>query len=66
MQGEPFDKPTLFIRAAVPTMRRTAISLLIWRLFPLAQVVTIEDPAGHWVHADKPAELLAVMREFLG
>lgn len=36
----------------------------IKRLFPAAEFETIAG-AGHWVHADKPNELLAVIKEFL-
>jgi pimeloyl-ACP methyl ester carboxylesterase len=36
----------------------------IRRLFPAAKFETIPG-AGHWVHADKPNELLAVMKEFI-
>jgi pimeloyl-ACP methyl ester carboxylesterase len=36
----------------------------IKRLFPAAKFVTIPG-AGHWVHADKPNELLLVMKEFI-
>lgn len=65
VQGEPFDKPTLFIRGSRSGYVQDEDFPLIQALFPQAQVVTIEG-AGHWVHADKPAELLAVLREFLG
>lgn len=64
VQGEPFDKPTLFIRGSRSNYVQDEDFPQIRHLFPLAQVVTIEG-AGHWVHADKPAELLAVLREFL-
>jgi pimeloyl-ACP methyl ester carboxylesterase len=36
----------------------------IKRLFPAAKFATIPG-AGHWVHADKPNELLLVMKEFI-
>jgi pimeloyl-ACP methyl ester carboxylesterase len=36
----------------------------IKRLFPSAEFVTIPG-AGHWVHADKPNELLLVIKEFI-
>jgi pimeloyl-ACP methyl ester carboxylesterase len=36
----------------------------IKRLFPAAKFVTIPG-AGHWVHADKPNELLLVIKEFI-
>lgn len=65
VQGEPFDKPTLFIRGGRSNYVQDEDFPLIRRMFPQAQVVTIEG-AGHWVHADKPTELLALVREFLG
>jgi pimeloyl-ACP methyl ester carboxylesterase len=33
-------------------------------LFPNAELVTIPG-AGHWVHAEKPKELLEVLKGFL-
>jgi pimeloyl-ACP methyl ester carboxylesterase len=36
----------------------------IKKLFPAAEFVTIPG-AGHWVHADKPNELLLVIKEFV-
>ncbi|MBL7796034.1 MAG: alpha/beta fold hydrolase [Saprospiraceae bacterium] len=65
VQGEPFDKPTLFIRGSRSNYVQDEDFPLIRRMFPQAQVVTIEG-AGHWVHADKPTELLVLVREFLG
>ena len=62
--GPAFEKPTLFIRGS----RSNYIKDHEWEkaklLFPNAQLVTIEG-AGHWVHADKPAELLAILKQFL-
>lgn len=65
VQGEPFDKPTLFIRGSRSNYIRDTDLPLIQQLFPQAEVATIEG-AGHWVHADKPAELLTLLRRFLG
>ncbi len=65
VQGDPFDKPALFIRGGRSNYVRDEDFPLIHTLFPQAKIVTIED-AGHWVHADKPAELLEVLRDFLG
>lgn len=36
----------------------------IKRIFSAAKFVTIPG-AGHWVHADKPNELLLVIKEFI-
>lgn len=53
----------LFIRGSRPNMKNQDIPRLK-TLFPNASVVTI-DGAGHWVHADKPQELLTALKEFL-
>jgi len=62
--GDPFQKPTLFIRGSRSHYIRDSELPLIRTLFPHAEIVTIED-AGHWVHADQPAALLAVLKKFL-
>jgi pimeloyl-ACP methyl ester carboxylesterase len=64
VQGEIFDKPTLFVRGSRSNYIKDAEIPFIHALFPQAEIVTIED-AGHWVHADQPAKLLAVLRAFL-
>lgn len=64
VSGEPFQKPTLFIRGGNSGYIKPPETALIHSLFPLARIVTIEG-AGHWVHADKPNELLGVLNEFL-
>ncbi len=63
--GEPFDKPTLFVRGSDSDYITDADIPLIKTLFPQAEIVTLDD-AGHWVHADQPVELLAVLQRFLG
>lgn len=65
VSGAPFEKPTLFVRGS----RSNYVKDSDWEkaklLFPNAQLITIED-AGHWVHADKPKELLEILKGFLG
>ncbi len=60
----PFEKPTLFVRGS----RSDYVKDSDWEkaklLFPNAELITIEG-AGHWVHADKPKELLEVLKAFL-
>jgi esterase len=63
--GTPYEKPALFIRGGKSNYIKDEEITLIQEYFPKAAVVTIEG-AGHWVHADKPAELLAVIKGFLG
>ena len=62
--GPPFDKPVLFVRGSRSGYIKDSDFPLIKSLFPQAGVITIEG-AGHWVHADKPAELLEVLKNFL-
>ena len=62
--GEPFDKPTLFVRGSQSDYIKDADLPAIKTLFPQAELVTITG-AGHWVHADKPNELLAILLPFL-
>jgi pimeloyl-ACP methyl ester carboxylesterase len=61
---DPFDKPALFIRGSRSGYIKDADFPLIQSLFPQAEIATVED-AGHWVHADKPAELLTLLKNFL-
>ncbi len=63
--GEPFDKPTLFVRGSRSDYIKDADFALIKTLFPQAGIVTVEG-AGHWVHADQPEALLGILRQFLG
>lgn len=65
VSGEPFDKPVLFVRGGESGYIKDGDFALIKSLFPDSEVVTIPG-AGHWVHADKPAELLEILRRFLG
>ncbi len=64
VSGEPFNKPTLFIRGSESNYIKPQDEPNIKSLFPQAEIVTIEG-AGHWVHADKPEELLASVEAFL-
>ncbi|TAK43495.1 MAG: alpha/beta fold hydrolase [Saprospiraceae bacterium] len=64
VEGEPFLKPTLFIRGGRSHHIEAGDGILIHQLFPDATIETIEN-AGHWVHAEQPAELLRLVREFL-
>ncbi len=63
VKGEPFQKPTLFIRGSRSNYVKDSEWEKIKLLFPNAELVTIEG-AGHLVHADKPKELLEVLRAF--
>lgn len=62
----PFLKPVLFIRGGKSDYINAADKLHgIQALFPNSQVATVVD-AGHWVHAEKPEEVFALVRNFVG
>jgi pimeloyl-ACP methyl ester carboxylesterase len=60
----PFEKPTLFVRGGNSNYIKDEDWAHTKTLFPNAELVTIPG-AGHWVHADKPKELLEVLKGFL-
>jgi esterase len=61
---DTFDKDTLFIRGGNSNYIRDADFETIKSIFPKAKLETVEG-AGHWVHAEKPKELLEKLLEFL-
>ena len=56
--------PTLFIAGGRSHYVQPEHRPLTERLFPRAEHVVIAD-AGHWLHAERPAEFLAHVRRFL-
>jgi pimeloyl-ACP methyl ester carboxylesterase len=62
--GAAYPGPALFIAGARSPYLKAEHRPLIARLFPRAEHVVIAG-AGHWVHAERPAEFLAQVREFL-
>ena len=60
----PFMKPTLFVRGGASNYIKDSDFDVISQLFPRSVIQTIEG-AGHWVHADKPRELLEVLKRFM-
>jgi len=60
-----FTKPTLFIKGARSGyIKPEKDTELILKLFPAAQIKTIEN-AGHWVHAQAPQEFYNILVDFL-
>lgn len=59
-----FDGPTLFIRGEASDYVTDEDLPAIRALFPKAILETI-SVAGHWVHADAPEQLIAVIAQFL-
>lgn len=58
------NKPALFVRGSKSQYIRAEDEQLIAKIFPSAQVATIED-AGHWVHAEQPDRLYDKVMRFL-
>ena len=58
------EAPTLFIQGEKSDYLNSEQQRLIEECFPAAHVVTIEG-AGHWVHAEKSADFLEVVLDFL-
>ena len=62
--GAVYEGPALFVRGANSDYIRDTDWPLIQKLFPQAELRTIPN-AGHWVHAEQPAAMLAVLQAFL-
>lgn len=63
--GDEYDAPALFIRGGKSDYIQDDDVELIKILFPQAAVETIEG-AGHWVHAERPEELMILVSKFIG
>lgn len=59
-----FDGPALFLAGGQSDYLQPAHHAAIRAQFPAAQFATIAG-AGHWVHAEKPREVIAAVAEFL-
>ena len=61
---EPFEKDALFLRGSESNYIHPERDLpLIKELFPYSELVTLEG-AGHWLHADRPEELMGILHDF--
>lgn len=59
------EKPVLFLRGSESSYIMDEDISFIKRVFPKAEVLTIEG-ANHWVHATKPTEFVAAVVDFAG
>jgi pimeloyl-ACP methyl ester carboxylesterase len=59
----PFTGPSLFLRGAESDYVQPAAEPEIHRLFPAAEIRAVEG-ASHWLHADKPQQVLQQLKEF--
>jgi pimeloyl-ACP methyl ester carboxylesterase len=57
------ETETLFIRGSKSSYITPEDEAAIATLFPNSSIHTVED-AGHWVHADQPQEVYALVRDF--
>ena len=62
--SQPFIGSVLFLRGANSDYLETSLSPEILQHFPFAQLHSI-DGAGHWIHADKPDVLSAIVLDFI-
>jgi len=62
--GVQYDKPVLFVAGERSDYLSPAREPTVRRLFPRAELAVVPG-AGHWVHAEKPAEMLAVLHSVL-
>ncbi|MBV6643859.1 MAG: alpha/beta fold hydrolase [Cyclobacteriaceae bacterium] len=63
-KNRKFKKPTLFIGGEKSDYIQEADLSLIKMHFPNSKVESVEG-SGHWVHAEKPQELLSLVKKFL-
>jgi pimeloyl-ACP methyl ester carboxylesterase len=64
-EQRPYTGPTLFLRGAESGYVGPEAEGAIDALFPGAARQSIEG-AAHWLHADKPREVIAALQGFLG
>jgi len=60
-----FDGPVLEIAGARSDYLSKAGQKALRASFPQARVVKVKD-AGHWLHADAPDAVAAILSQFLG
>ncbi|MDH3712954.1 MAG: alpha/beta fold hydrolase [Gammaproteobacteria bacterium] len=63
-QGQPFQRPALFIKGADSNYIQAADRETIEMLFPQARAKVIAN-AGHWPHAEKPRVFAKLVGDFL-
>jgi pimeloyl-ACP methyl ester carboxylesterase len=61
---QPYPGPALFLRGANSLYVQPEAETLIDARFPNAARQTIEG-AGHWLHAEKPQQVIAALKDFL-
>ncbi len=64
VEGDTVDVPTLFINGGKSDYIIPGDEEAFKAYFPESEIKTVPD-AGHWVHAEKPKELLDLVQDFL-
>lgn len=59
----PYQNPALFLRGALSHYVSAESESAIMERFPHAQIECVEG-AAHWLHADKPEQVISALREF--
>ena len=65
LNNQSFNQPVLFIFGENSTFFTETVEQQITPLFPQA-VIKILAGVGHWLHAEKPVEFIAIVDSFLG
>lgn len=60
---DTLDIPALFVRGSRSDYITDEDMELIHRYFAKAELITLD--AGHWVHAERPQELMGIIRDFI-
>ncbi len=61
--GQQIEVPSLFVRGSKSNYIDDELSDVIKKQFLNVRLQTVVD-SGHWIHAEKPAELLSLTKEF--
>lgn len=64
LTGAPYEGPAVFLSGGNSDFVQDAYRPAIESLFPMAAYQVIDD-AGHWVHAEKPAQVIAAITAFI-
>ena len=56
--------PVLFLRGENSDYIDDEDKVLIKKIFPLSQMVTLKD-AGHWLHAEQPDRFAKIVKSFI-
>jgi len=64
LEQPPFQEPCLFIRSALSDYIQEEDKLHIKKLFPVAEIITVENTT-HWLPAEDPETVLSILKTFI-